>query len=81
MRNPARPRGVASPGTLHLLVRRGRGLPKPPDPLALLGVVHPRECPSRKDPARVIRVPHPINHPKFVAAALSAFHEIVGRAS
>ena len=30
---------------------------------------------------KVIRVPHPINHPKFVAAALSAFHEIAGRAS
>jgi uncharacterized protein (UPF0261 family) len=30
---------------------------------------------------KVIRVPHPINHPKFAAAALSAFHEIAGRAS
>ena len=30
---------------------------------------------------QVIRVPHPINHPKFGAAALSAFHEISGRAS
>ncbi len=30
---------------------------------------------------KVIRVPHPINHPKFVSAALSAFHEITGRAS
>jgi uncharacterized protein (UPF0261 family) len=30
---------------------------------------------------QVIRVPHPINHPKFVAAALAAFHEITGRAS
>jgi uncharacterized protein (UPF0261 family) len=30
---------------------------------------------------KVIRVPHPINHPKFVSAALSAFHEIAGRAS
>jgi uncharacterized protein (UPF0261 family) len=29
---------------------------------------------------RVIRVPQPINHPKFVAAALGAFHEITGRA-
>ena len=29
----------------------------------------------------VVRVPHPINHPKFGAAALAAFHEIVGRAS
>lgn len=29
---------------------------------------------------QVIRVPHPINHPKFVAAALAAFHEIVGKA-
>ena len=28
---------------------------------------------------QVIRVPHPINHPKFVAAALAAFHEIAGR--
>jgi len=30
---------------------------------------------------QVIRVPHPINHPKFAAAALAAFHEIAGRAS
>jgi uncharacterized protein (UPF0261 family) len=30
---------------------------------------------------QVVRVPHPINHPKFGAAALAAFHEIVGRAS
>jgi uncharacterized protein (UPF0261 family) len=30
---------------------------------------------------RVIRVPHPINHPKFVAATLAAFHEITGRGS
>ena len=30
---------------------------------------------------QVIRVPHPINHPKFGAAALAAFHDISGRAS
>ena len=30
---------------------------------------------------QVIRVAHPINHPKFGAAALAAFHEISGRAS
>ena len=30
---------------------------------------------------QVVRVPHPINHPKFGAAALAAFHEITGRAS
>ena len=30
---------------------------------------------------QVIRVPHPINHPKFGTAALAAFHEIAGRAS
>jgi uncharacterized protein (UPF0261 family) len=30
---------------------------------------------------QVIRVPHPINHPKFGAAALAAFHEISGRPS
>jgi uncharacterized protein (UPF0261 family) len=30
---------------------------------------------------QVVRVPHPINHPKFGVAALAAFHEIVGRAS
>jgi uncharacterized protein (UPF0261 family) len=30
---------------------------------------------------QVIRVPHPINHPKFGAAALTAFHEIAGRVS
>ena len=29
---------------------------------------------------QVIRVPHPINHPKFVAATLAAFHEITSRA-
>ncbi len=28
---------------------------------------------------QIIRVPHPINHPKFVAAALGSFHEITGR--
>jgi uncharacterized protein (UPF0261 family) len=30
---------------------------------------------------QVIRVPHPINHPKVAAAALAAFHEISGRSS
>ncbi|HEX3090470.1 MAG TPA: Tm-1-like ATP-binding domain-containing protein, partial [Ilumatobacteraceae bacterium] len=30
---------------------------------------------------QVIRVPHPINHPAFAAAALAAFHEIAGRSS
>jgi uncharacterized protein (UPF0261 family) len=30
---------------------------------------------------QVIRVGHPINHPKFAAAALAAFHEIAGRPS
>lgn len=30
---------------------------------------------------QVIRVPHPINHPKFAAATLAAFHEIAGRPS
>jgi uncharacterized protein (UPF0261 family) len=30
---------------------------------------------------QVIRVPYPINHPKFVAATLAAFHEITGRVS
>ena len=30
---------------------------------------------------QVIRVPHPINHPKFGAAALAAFHEIAGQGS
>ena len=30
---------------------------------------------------QVVRVPHPINHPKFGTAALAAFHEIAGRAS
>ena len=29
----------------------------------------------------LVRVPHPINHPKFGAAALAAFHEIVGGAT
>ena len=30
---------------------------------------------------QVVRIPHPINHPKFGAAALAAFHEIAARAS
>jgi uncharacterized protein (UPF0261 family) len=30
---------------------------------------------------QVIRVRHPINHPKFATAALTAFHEIAGRPS
>ena len=47
-----------------------------------------RRCSPRSRPRSTrpgtggsIRVPHPINHPKFVAAALAAFHEItsVGR--
>jgi uncharacterized protein (UPF0261 family) len=36
---------------------------------------------NHTDKRRVVRVPHPINHPKFGAAALAAFHEIAGRAS
>jgi uncharacterized protein (UPF0261 family) len=36
---------------------------------------------NRTRDRQVIRVPHPINHPKFAAAALAAFHEITGRSS
>jgi uncharacterized protein (UPF0261 family) len=36
---------------------------------------------DRTTDRQVIRVPHPINHPTFAAAALAAFHEIAGRSS
>jgi uncharacterized protein (UPF0261 family) len=52
------------------------------DPAADEALFTTLEAAVNQTPDRqVIRVPHPINHPKFGAAALAAFHEVSGRAS
>jgi uncharacterized protein (UPF0261 family) len=66
-------------GGVSLLDASGQAFFDPEADEALFATIE-AEVNQSKD-RQVVRVPHPINHPKFAGTALAAFHEIAGRAS
>jgi uncharacterized protein (UPF0261 family) len=66
-------------GGVSLLDASGQAFFDPDADEALFATIEAEVNQTKK--RQVVRVPHPINHPKFGSATLAAFHEIVGRAS
>jgi uncharacterized protein (UPF0261 family) len=66
-------------GGVSLLDASGQAFFDPEADEALFATIEAEVNQTKK--RQVVRVPHPINHPKFGSATLAAFHEIVGRAS